>query len=78
MLAHQIAEAVAAKLRSTAPLGPRLLTVEQASRYIGRSKHAVEHMVSAGRLPVVRDGRRVLLDVRDLDGWIEDRKEGSR
>lgn len=72
----RLAERVVARLRGelvseTGPIRPRLLTVKQAAVYLGRSKHAVQHMVAQGRIPVVRDGRRVLLDVRELDRWIE-------
>jgi hypothetical protein len=50
---------------------PRLLTVEQAASYLGRTKASVQHMVvSSSRLPVVKADRRVFLDVRDLDFWI--------
>ena len=77
-----LASAVAAKLRAdpggssaSVPIAPRLLTVDQAAVYIGRSKDAVQHMVSARKLPVVRDGRRVFLDIRELDRWIERSKE---
>lgn len=54
----------------------RLLTVTEAARYLGRSKASVQHMVSAQTLPVVRSGRRVFLDIRELDGWIEQNREG--
>jgi excisionase family DNA binding protein len=54
---------------------PRLLTVDQAAAYLGRSKEAIQHMTAARKLPVVRDGRRVFLDVRELDRWIELSKE---
>jgi len=53
---------------------PRLFSVEEAAVYLGRSKEAVEHMVGAGKLAVVRADRRVFLDVRDLDRWIEANK----
>jgi excisionase family DNA binding protein len=52
----------------------RLLTVEEAAVYLGRSKEAVQHMISAGKLPIVKPDRRVFLDIRDLDNWIEGNK----
>jgi excisionase family DNA binding protein len=77
-----LAAAVASRLRSeaaprnaTPSIGPRLLTVDQGALYLGRSKEAVQHMVAARKLPVVRDGRRVFLDVRELDRWIEQNTE---
>jgi excisionase family DNA binding protein len=54
---------------------PRLLTVEQAAAYIGRTKEAVQHMTAARKIPVVRDGRRVFLDVKELDRWIDQNTE---
>jgi excisionase family DNA binding protein len=72
-----LASALAARLgpdlrthSGSASIVPRLLTVDQAAVYLGRSKEAVQHMVAARKLPVVRDGRRVFLDVRELDRWI--------
>jgi excisionase family DNA binding protein len=31
-------------------------------------------MIWEGKLPAVRDGRRILLDINDLDQWIEANK----
>jgi excisionase family DNA binding protein len=50
--------------------------VEQAAVYLGRSKAAVQHMIQAGTLPVVRDGRRVFLDVHELEKWIAKNSQG--
>jgi excisionase family DNA binding protein len=83
-LLDALAERVAEKLRPSVlrPIppslaGPRLLTVDQAASYLGRTKASVQHLVSAGRLPIVRADRRVFLDVRDLDAWIEQNKEAG-
>jgi excisionase family DNA binding protein len=56
---------------------PRLLTVEQAAVYLGRSKKAVEHMIANGKIPRVRFDQRVFVDVRDLEQLIEDHKMGG-
>jgi len=58
--------------KSAVPL--RLLTVRQASDYIGRSTDAIYRLIANGTLPAVRSDRRIHLDVRDLDRWIEDNK----
>ena len=63
---HQLSENGATK-----PLRTRLLSVEDAGVYLGRTKEAVQHMIANGTLPVVRDGRRVFLDIGELDRWIE-------
>ena len=75
-----LAERVAAKVvertqQGAAPVKPRLLTVDQAAVYLGRTKEAVQHMVSSSKLPAVRSDRRVFVDVLDLDAWIEDNKQ---
>jgi excisionase family DNA binding protein len=57
-----------------APVPLRLLSAAEAAVYLGRTKEAVEHMVAAGKIPRVRADRRVFLDVRDLDKWIEENK----
>lgn len=49
----------------------RLLSVDAAAAYLGRTKEAVQHLIAAGKLPVVKSDRRVFLDIRDLDRWIE-------
>src|SRR5262249_9710655 len=57
------------------PAAGRLLSVQQAGEYIGRSESAVRHLIFNRELPVVRAGRSVRLDRRDLDTWIENNKE---
>ncbi len=73
-LAKRVAEELRAEMESTATTAtvrPRLLTVDQAATYLGRSKASVQHLISDRAIPVVRHDRRVFLDVRDLDGWID-------
>ena len=77
-LADRVAERVSDRLNcssASTTVKPRLLTVEQAAGYLGRSKSSVQHMVAEGVLPTVRSDRRVFLDLRDLDLWIERHKE---
>ncbi len=50
----------------------RLLTAAQAGEYIGRSESAIRQMIFKKQLPVVRIGRNVRIDVRDLDALIND------
>jgi excisionase family DNA binding protein len=72
VLADAIAARVAARLNKSAE--PRLLSVNAAASYIGRSPKALRHLIAKGALSEVREGRRVYLDRVDLDGWIEMRK----
>jgi len=77
-LADAVADREAQRLAqdgSGGAIRPRLLTVEQGASYLGRTKAAMQHMVASKRIPVVRDGHRVFLDVRELDRWIEGNME---
>ncbi|HWF45993.1 MAG TPA: helix-turn-helix domain-containing protein [Bryobacteraceae bacterium] len=48
----------------------RLLNVEDAAAYLSLSEREVYNMISNKDLGAVRHGRRVMLDIRDLDEWI--------
>jgi excisionase family DNA binding protein len=78
---HAIAQQVAAEVKAEleqfeqAPhVQPVLLTVRDAAVYLGRSEQSIQHLIFERELPVVRVGRRVHLDRRDLDTWIEKNK----
>jgi excisionase family DNA binding protein len=82
-LVSAIAEEVAAKVKSeiaahvqhlAVRVQPALLNVKEAAIYLGRSEQSVQHLIFEKELPVVRVGRRVHLDRRDLDTWIEKNK----
>ena len=69
--AHGIASP---KRKPTELLSKRLLTVKEAAEYLGRSEWSVRELIWAGSLPIVREGRRIHLDLEDLDNWISERK----
>lgn len=71
-LADAIAERILARLHQTEE--PRLLTVDEAATYLGRTPKALRHMVANGSIPAVREGSRVHLDRADLDRWVEMRR----
>lgn len=54
-----------------AHMAKRLLNEKEAAHYLGRSVWGIREMRYAGKLPFVKDGRRVLFDIRDLDTWID-------
>ena len=58
------------------PKGPvkRLYTVHEAAYYLGRTVNALWQIIWDGKIITVRDGRRVLLDVKDMDDYIERNK----
>lgn len=49
----------------------RLYSIPEAGEYLGRTPWAIREMIWKGKLPAVRDGRRILLDIHDLDRFIE-------
>jgi len=52
----------------------RLLDVTEAGRYLGVSHKVIRQLVQAGELPYiqrVRGRSPYLLDIRDLDQWVE-------
>jgi excisionase family DNA binding protein len=57
------------------PLKKRLYSISEAATYLGRSDWSVRELIWGGKLPSVRVGRRVHLDIVDLDHWIEENKE---
>jgi excisionase family DNA binding protein len=76
LLAERLAERVGAKLGdSKSNGGARLLPVEQAASYLGRSEDAIRHLIASGKLPVVRSDKRIFLDIQDLDRWISENKQ---
>jgi len=52
----------------------RLLSVGQAAIYLSLSKREVYNMIANHELTAVTRGRRKMLDIRDLDEWIERNK----
>jgi hypothetical protein len=81
-LANAIADRVVEKLRAALPHGsetstevsPRLLSVKDGAKYIGRSEHSTRHLIRSGKLPSVQIDDRIFLDIRDLDRTIDSAK----
>jgi len=61
-------------MREQAKVSKRLYSIPEAATYLGRSAWSVRHLVWAGELPEVRVGRRVHLDVLDMDEFINKHK----
>ena len=57
----------------------RLLRTKEAAEYLGLSPWKLRRLIQGGQLPVVQDvdGSPFLLDVRDLDGYIDRNKRCS-
>ena len=58
------------------PMSPRLLPLKKAAEYLGLTVWAMRERIWAGDLPVVRfsGGRKMYLDVQDLEAFIQNNK----
>lgn len=56
------------------PLNKRLYTIPQAAEYLGRSVYSMRSLIWAGKLPIIRDGKKIWLCIHDLDAWVERNK----
>ncbi len=56
-------------------LSKRLYTLKEAAEYLGRSEWGMRELIWAGKIPVVREGRKIFVDVDDLVAYVERNKE---
>jgi excisionase family DNA binding protein len=62
------------KIRRGEEITKRLYTLKEAALYLGRGLHGVRDLVWNGEVPVVRNGRKMFIDLKDLNLWIERNK----
>lgn len=74
LIVADIARVVVREELERQPVQPRLFTVKQAAKYLGRSPDALYHLIRNAPLRSVKADGRVMLDRQDLDKWIEDNK----
>jgi len=56
------------------PLPKRLYSLPEAARYLGRTLWSMRELVWKGSIPIVREGKRIFVDVNDLNLYIERNK----
>lgn len=58
------------------PMRKRLFTLREAAEYMGRSVWGMRELIWAGAIPTVKApaGRKIFLDVVDLDAYIDANK----
>ncbi len=61
-------------MKAEKKLKKRLYSVEEAAVYLGRTVWAVRHMLWDGKLPYLKDGKRIFLDQKDMRRFIEANK----
>ena len=59
---------------TTYPLHKRLFDLKEAVYYLGRPVFSVRTLIWNGALPVIKDGRKLYLDIFDMDKYIEQNK----
>lgn len=52
----------------------RLLSIEESATYLALSRREVYNMLSTREFPVVNRGRKKMIDIHDLNTWIERNK----
>jgi hypothetical protein len=52
----------------------RLYSIKDASTYLGRSLWSVREMLWAAKLPYIKDGKRIFIDIRDMERYIDQNK----
>ena len=61
-------------IASPAQIIPRLLRVEDVARYINATTWFVEELIRNNQIRFLILGKRRVIDVHDLDAWIEEQK----
>jgi excisionase family DNA binding protein len=61
-------------MNQTPRVTKRLYSIEEAAQYLGRSEWGIRRLIWAGKLPQVKCGKRVHVDIQDMDRFIESNK----
>lgn len=56
------------------PSTKRLLSIKNSAEYMGRGVYGVREMIWNGEVPIVRSGRKIFIDIQDLDSYIQKNK----
>jgi hypothetical protein len=59
---------------TTYPLPKRLYSLPEAAHYLGRTLWSMRELIWKGSIPIVREGKRIFVDVNDLNLYIERNK----
>jgi excisionase family DNA binding protein len=60
--------------RISNPLPKRLYTLSEAAHYLGRTLWSMRELIWKGSLPIVRDGKRIFVDIKDLEFYVTKNK----
>jgi hypothetical protein len=51
------------------PLPKRLFTLPEAANYLGRTIWSMRELIWRGSIPIVREGKRIFVDIQDLEAY---------
>jgi excisionase family DNA binding protein len=74
LIERAVESAVRRALNISDATNRRLLSIEEGAVYLALSKREIYNMIASGELPAVAHGRRRMLDIHDLDRWINHAK----
>ena len=63
------------EVRVEGPLRPRLVTIQGAADYVGLSVSWIKARLAEGELGYVRIGRRRLIELAELDRYVDERRQ---
>lgn len=72
---EQIVERVLSQRTSSQRREKRMVSTKEAAVYIGVSVRTIQNMIANDELPSAAAGRRILIDMYDLDRWIDAQKQ---
>jgi len=52
------------------PLPKRLYTLPEAAKYLGRTLWSMRELVWKGSIPIVRERKRIFVDIQDLESYV--------
>ena len=74
-LIEEACESAIKKVMNITDFRPRrLLTIKEVAVYLAISEREVYNLIANNELPAVRHGRRLMVDQRDAERWIEQKK----
>jgi excisionase family DNA binding protein len=62
--------AIKRALRPCEPTPRRLLSARESAQYLSLSQREVCSMIAERQLAGIRYGRRLMIDIRDLESWV--------
>jgi len=71
LISAVVKEAVRDALKASEVTTRRLLSIEEGAVHLSLSKREIYNMIANRQLSVIVHGRRKMLDIHDLERWIE-------